>query len=102
MNDFKLTSDQIQQFERDGFLGPFEPFADEAIIDRVKERLETMVNHHQDHPLYGRFSTRDWHLLDDDLLSIFRHPAIVNRLNSLAGDDLVLWRSKVFLKRGKK
>lgn len=99
MTNFQLTKAQIDQFERDGFLGPFEAFANDAIIDRVKERLERMVRKQEVHPLYGRFSTRDWHLQDEDLLSIFCHPAIVDRLRSLAGDDLVLWRSKVFLKK---
>lgn len=96
---FALTPEEVQQFERDGFIGPFNSHLDVSVIDRGCKFLDEMIANMPDHPIYGRFSVRDLHLCNTDLMQIFAQPAMVHRLQSLAGDDLVLWRSKAFLKK---
>lgn len=91
--------DLAARFARDGFVGPISLGLPRALLDRVVTRLDAMLTQHQVHPLYGRFSVRDWHLLDDELLTILTHPHIVDSLKPLLGPDLLLWRSKVFVKR---
>lgn len=93
------SDDLAARFARDGFVGPISLGLSRSLLDRVATRLDAMLTHHQVHPLYGRFSVRDWHLLDDELLSILTHPHIVDSLKPLLGPDLLLWRSKVFVKR---
>ncbi|MFP5272826.1 phytanoyl-CoA dioxygenase family protein [Coleofasciculus sp.] len=38
----------------------------------------------------------DLHLDDDQLLNLFKHPAITERATQLLGPDLLLWRTKFF------
>ena len=86
-------------FLRDGFVGPFELDVPRARFDRVAARIDEMLERGSPHPLYGRFSVRDWHLLDDELLSTLADGRIVDILSAILGPDLLLWRSKVFAKR---
>jgi len=41
---------------------------------------------------------RDKHLEDDELMSFYSYPAIVERMAQLLGPDLLLWRSQFFPK----
>lgn len=91
--------DISETIARDGFAGPFPRFADLAVLDQINIRLAKMIARHEGHPLYGRFSVRDWHFVDRDLLELFSHPAIVKRVASILGPDLLLWRTKIFQKR---
>lgn len=43
-------------------------------------------------------NARDKHLQNDELLSLYAHPAIVERMAQLLGGDLLLWRSQFFPK----
>ncbi len=43
-------------------------------------------------------NARDKHLQNDELLSLYVHPAIVERMAQLLGPDLLLWRSQFFPK----
>ncbi|HEX3147241.1 MAG TPA: phytanoyl-CoA dioxygenase family protein [Gemmataceae bacterium] len=94
-----LSPSQKAQFDRHGFIGPFDGSVPGDVIDRVAYRLAAMIDERWKHPLYGRFSVRDWHLLDDEVLALFRDPAVLGRMKALLGEDLILWRSKVFDKQ---
>ncbi len=86
-------------FWRDGFVGPLGMSVPRDLIDRVATRLDGMLSSHAPHPLYGRFSVRDWHLMDEEVMTLLTHPRIVDAVASILGPDLLLWRSKIFLKR---
>jgi chlorinating enzyme len=43
-------------------------------------------------------NARDKHLEDDELMALYAHPAIVERMAQLLGPDLLLWRSQFFPK----
>jgi chlorinating enzyme len=53
-----------------------------------------------DNETYARkgLNARDKHLEDDELMSLYAHPAIVERMAQLLGPDLLLWRSQFFPK----
>lgn len=89
----------VENFERDGFVGPFAPFLSSREIDEYRNYFEDIISNRREHPLYGRFSVRDWHLVSPQVLNLLNHPAIIEKLIPLAGRDLVLWRSKVFYKK---
>lgn len=93
-----LTPDQIAAFHRDGFLGPLPRFASDDRLRHVAELLVDVAQARRTHPIYGRYSPRDWHLIDPALLGLFTHPAVVGPLRQLMGPDLLLWRSKAFVK----
>ena len=48
--------------------------------------------------MYGRYSVRDWHLEQQSMLALFQDKGLIRRLNQIMGEDLVLWRSKIFNK----
>ncbi|MBQ0997432.1 phytanoyl-CoA dioxygenase family protein [Streptomyces sp. RK62] len=93
-----LSPTEVDQFWRDGYFGPVDGSVPHDLLDRAAARLDTVIESRARHPLYGRFSVRDWHLVEADILTLFTDPAVVGRLVSLLGDDLVLWRTKVFRK----
>jgi non-haem Fe2+, alpha-ketoglutarate-dependent halogenase len=89
----------LERFSRDGFVGPFALDVPRGLLDRVAARVDDMLERQTQHPLYGRFSVRDWHLLDEEMLSLLSHPHIAQTVAAILGPDLLLWRSKVFVKR---
>jgi non-heme Fe2+,alpha-ketoglutarate-dependent halogenase len=94
----RLSNRQVETFFRDGFLGPLPRFASIELLDHLADRLTRVESEKLTNPLYGRFSVRDWHLLDPELLSLFNHPGMIEPLKQLIGEDLILWRSKAFIK----
>ena len=71
-----LASDEVTKFNNEGFIGPFDGSIPTSTIDRIADRLEQMVAATAPHPLYGRFSVRDWHLVDDEVLGLFADPRL--------------------------
>lgn len=94
----KLSDLQLKQFAQDGFLGPLPKFASDEDLNILHDFFLRIETEKPENPLYGRFAVRDYHLLNDKVLSLFTHPALVQPLTQLMGEDLVLWRSKSFLK----
>lgn len=92
-------NDWKNAFLRDGYVGPCPLDVPRPTIDAIASRLDPMLEQRATHPLYQRFSVRDWHLVDDRLLALFRHPRILEAVSAVLGPDLLLWRSKVFVKR---
>jgi non-haem Fe2+, alpha-ketoglutarate-dependent halogenase len=86
-------------FERQGVAGPYERFAAPEAIAELARFFEHMLENQVVHPLYDRYSVRDWHLVSDALLAVLTAPELVEMIQSLTGaDSLILWRSKLFEK----
>jgi non-heme Fe2+,alpha-ketoglutarate-dependent halogenase len=96
-----LSKNQITEFHRNGFIGPLPCFLNTIELDAIAEKTFAIVHRPGIHPLYGRFSVRDWHLLIPELRTLVAHPVVVGALRSLAGNNLNLWRSKIFHKRSR-
>ena len=94
----RLTDEQVAAFHRDGFLGPLPRYATDAQLDHIAELLMAVEHERRTHPVYGRYSPRDWHLIDPALLELFTDPHMVVPLTQLMSPDLLLWRSKAFIK----
>jgi non-heme Fe2+,alpha-ketoglutarate-dependent halogenase len=95
---YQLSDEQKAAFFRNGFVGPISCYADMDLIDELAQLLVRVESEKLVHPLYGRYSPRDWHLIDGRLLQLFNHPGLIAPLNQLMGDNLLLWRSKAFIK----
>jgi ectoine hydroxylase-related dioxygenase (phytanoyl-CoA dioxygenase family) len=92
---FALTRDECLKFYRDGYLGPLTLVSPEEMAEmRAQSELEILNTpgpfpknpeqmRHLDHPVVA---------------SIVSHPALVQRVASLLGPDLVVWRSNFFNK----
>ena len=92
-----LTAEQAESFKENGFLGPFDLYAEDgaplvwsqAMIDMVtsanKPHNSTIINY-------------DRHLDCDTLSRHIAYPTIVHKLRSLMGDDIMCWKTHIFEK----
>ncbi|WP_144395578.1 phytanoyl-CoA dioxygenase family protein [Pleionea sediminis] len=94
-----LSSEELEMFYENGFCGPFDSPLSEDKIDAVADTLNKVIHEKREQPLYGRYSVRDWHLIDPGVESLISHPEVLVKLKQIVGNDLTLWRSKIFHKR---
>lgn len=95
---WRLTSEQIETYFRDGFLGPLPRFAPTELLTAAAELCIQVERDRPPHPLFGRFSVRELHLIDESVRSLVTHPAITTPLTQLFNNNLVLWRTTAFVK----
>ena len=118
--EFQLTKEQIQDFYRNGLIGPFDLFSSEQIKD-IKEHLINIAN--QDSNIYSyaqggykfkgkendiqslsdtekfyisKLNAWDRHLEDSKMLNIFQSPEITERCAQLLSPNLTLWKTTFF------
>jgi len=89
MNEKKIFLEQ-------GFVGPYKTSLSSTFFEELSEKLIAILDDRKKHPIYNRFSVRDWHLVYPEMIDLFKDPAVLGRLQSILGQDLVLWRSKIF------
>lgn len=88
----------IHDLSGEGFSGPFPLALERGEIDEIAVYLNRVLDAKQIHPIYGRYATRDWHLVNPAITRLLVNPRIVDKLEPLLGEDILLWRSKVFAK----
>ena len=88
---FSLSSTEQEEFCTNGFVGPFElcPPAEMAAARPYLEALIDEPGGHQGH---------NSHMYDDLMWHFASSPAIVGRMNSLYGPELLVWRTNFFVK----
>jgi len=102
--DFRLTAEELEQFERDGYIGPIKIYEPEEMEERwntIRRQLPDRSRAiYPDDAIGGvtNISNYDRHL-DIDLLSehIMREE-IVDRVVSILGPDVLCWRTEFFPK----
>jgi hypothetical protein len=91
-----LSKAEVERFHRDGFLGPFAACSS-AEMDELRPRIETEVlaqpGMRPEAP--GQVRHLDSRLVYD----LCTRSEILDRIESLFGPDLVLWRSNFFVKQ---
>ncbi|MBK6313572.1 MAG: phytanoyl-CoA dioxygenase family protein [Blastocatellia bacterium] len=92
-----LSHDQTAFFQANGYVGPFDLDAPELVAAARKLIDEECVE--KTSPVYGVVSRRDWHLVARPIYDLCSQPAIVERLASLLGPDILLWRTQMFYKK---
>lgn len=88
----------IEDFWKNGFAGPFASNVSAQSIDDSVDFVSNMVQAKSKHPLYDRYSVRDWHLLKLGILELFQDENLIASMQQLLGEDLILWRTKIFSK----
>lgn len=92
-----LTPEQLEFFQKNGYVGPFD-LEDPELVASVRSLIdESCVE--RTSPVYGVASRRDWHLVERPIFDLCSQPAIVDRLASLFGPDILLWRTQMFYKK---
>lgn len=93
----QLSTREVSQFHDRGYVGPFD-LLDATQIDQLRPTLDTILSGRLQSPTYHRTTHRDWHLHFRNLLSIpYRHE-VIRRVQSLLGEDLLVWRTSIFHK----
>jgi non-haem Fe2+, alpha-ketoglutarate-dependent halogenase len=117
-----LSEAEIRDFWERGFVGPFKLLEREEMLSIAPRMWQLFEADSRTYPrnsytyvgsttkgpdgteinneTYARkgLNARDKHLEDDELMSLYAHPAIVERMAQLLGPDLLLWRSQFFPK----
>lgn len=93
--EFALSREEVARFHAEGVLGPF-PLCTTEEMETLRGRIETEVlatpGPNPKTPLQCR------HLDRRVVYDIVTHPAILDRMASLIGDDLILWATYFFNK----
>ena len=88
--------EEVAFFKENGFLGPFkvyEPEEAQRILKNVRVK-----NLDRSNALYDNDVNYDRHFDISELSQHIGHPAIVERLRRIFGDDIICWRSEFFSK----
>lgn len=81
-----------------GFVGPLDSGIRPDILASAAAKIDGVLETRDAHPMYKRFSVRDWHLIEPEILDLFTDARIVDAVSDVLGDDILLWRSKIFAK----
>lgn len=90
-----LTQDEIDRFNRDGFLSPIRAF-DEAEAAALRAELETFEARFS--PEEAKFRRGDLHLLQRWAWDAVTDPRVVGPVADLLGPDVLLWALNWFVK----
>ncbi len=102
-----LNSAQLKHFHEKGWVGPLDIFPPER-IKAVKDCLETnsrLIVESNGQEILGFYNNlfnletpRDSHLFHHPIADLFKTPSLIERLQQIAGPDLLLWYSNIFCK----
>ncbi len=102
---FSFTQEQIEQFHRDGYIGPIKIYEEEEVEQMWKKvRLDLLDRSAAVYPLpedkngNTNIANYDRHLDVEKLAEHITNQKIVDRVKSLIGDDILCWRSEFFPK----
>jgi non-haem Fe2+, alpha-ketoglutarate-dependent halogenase len=102
---YALTVEERAQFDRDGFIGPFDLYEPEEMVSHMRAlRLPLMNTKNQVYSPEKAFagatnlSSYDRHLDVDFLADHIARSEIVDRVASVLGPDVLCWRSEFFPK----
>ncbi|MFD8692531.1 chlorinating enzyme [Streptomyces sp. NPDC059651] len=101
-SNFSLTPEELEQFERDGFLGPFDLY-DEAEMEKHLAALRPRLLNSKKSIYHGEgaasaISNYDRHLDVEFLAEHITRPEIVDRVTSVLGRNTLCWRTEFFPK----
>ena len=105
VRSYALTTEELEQFHRDGFYGPFDLY-DPGEIERSLQAMRPKLIdsrqgvYHQGEALSGttNLASYDRHLDVDFLAMHVCRPEIVDRVTNVLGPDVLCWRTEFFPK----
>jgi non-haem Fe2+, alpha-ketoglutarate-dependent halogenase len=102
VRDYRLTDEELEQFHRNGFIGPFvlyTPAEMEKIYKDVRAELFNREFAPYETPIDSAVANYDRHLDINFLSQHICRNEIVERLERILGDDILCWRSEFIPKR---
>lgn len=102
---YALTANELEQFYRDGFAGPFDLYEPDDMQAKLRALTPKLLNtktatYKQDGAMSGvtNLANYDRHLDIDFLAEHITRPEIVDRVSTILGPDTLCWRSEFFPK----
>lgn len=95
--DIKLSAEELQSFNKRGFTDPFD-ILDKETIEKIRPTFNKIIESGFNSPIYQRTTHRDWHLHYKNLLLMVYRPEVIGRIQSILGENLMIWRSSIFHK----
>jgi non-haem Fe2+, alpha-ketoglutarate-dependent halogenase len=101
----RLSSQELEQFHRDGFIGPFDLYGEAEMESNLRSLRPKLLSTKT--AIYKRqkavagitnLSNYDRHLDIDFLAQHVTRPEIVHRVASILGPDVLCWRTEFFPK----
>ncbi|MFU4557320.1 chlorinating enzyme [Pseudomonas paraeruginosa] len=103
--DFSLSPEELEQFHRDGYIGPFDLYQQDEMAAKLQALRPRLINtrkaiYSQDKAVSGitNLANYDRHLDVDFLAEHITRPEIVDRVASILGRDTLCWRTEFFPK----
>ena len=97
ITDLGLTTEQVEFFKENGFVGPFDLYTpDEAKRKWSKAMIEMALSKNKPHN--STIINYDRHLDCNTLSEHISRPEIVSKVRSLIGNDIICWKSNIFQK----
>lgn len=99
--EFALTEQELQDFRKNGYAGPFDVYEKDEIIAKYKRiRADLFDRSHAAYELDNKsvIAGYDRHLDVNDLTNHVMKRQIVDKIESILGPDLIMWRSELFPK----
>ncbi|MDQ2882578.1 MAG: phytanoyl-CoA dioxygenase family protein [Actinomycetota bacterium] len=94
---FALSCNELQLFNSRGYIGPFDVI-DQESLQKLRSTFDKILSGRLRSPIYGRTTHRDWHLYYRNLMSMVYRPEVIERVKSLLGENLLVWRTSIFHK----
>ncbi|KIZ17547.1 chlorinating enzyme [Streptomyces natalensis] len=102
---FSLSQEELEQFHRDGFIGPFDLYEKDEMEANLQALRPKLLNtkkaiYKQDKAVSGNtnLANYDRHLDVDFLAEHITRPEIADRVSSILGPNTMCWRSEFFPK----
>ncbi len=92
----RLTRDEVERFHLDGFAGPFRAVDPEAMAPICRSLYAEVFPTDGPNP---RDRTHSRHLDTPAIFALVSHPAVVGRIASILGADLMVWTTGFFIKQ---
>ena len=92
--NYALSAEEREQFWRQGYLGPYKLCSPEKMLTLHSDIEKVLETPPPDHSQVEHNRHLDAELIHD----LATHPAIIKRMASLYGPDLLLWRTNFFIK----
>jgi len=92
---FSLTAEEIQRFHDEGYLGPYAAVTPDEMAE-IRYHIDTVVLQKDGPNPKSRLQSR--HMDSRVVCDLACHPAIIGRMRSLYGNDLVMWATNFFNK----
>jgi len=95
-----LTADQVEQYQRDGFLFPLDVF-DSCRVANIIESLEqarTAAREQGLEPELAQLLRTNTHYILPFVSEVARAPQLLDRVESILGPNVLLWSAEFFIK----